>query len=213
MKTEIKMKILAIVGSRRKNGNTAALVQKALEPFVIEGSDIEIIYPGELDFEGCSGCEGCSKTGRCVVNDDMQPIYKKILEADAIIAGSPTYFYNMTSDMKKFIDRCYCFFSFDKDDRSVWVSNLSKGNLKFAGLLAICEQNSTEDMGYTSDAMKSAFESLGFRIVFTQKVLHVFKAGDILKNENELGESYKNGVKLLKTLKAMVLRGDLLRSI
>ncbi|MBI9107064.1 MAG: flavodoxin family protein [Spirochaetales bacterium] len=195
------MKILAIVGSRRKNGNTAALVERALEPFREDGSDIEIIYPGELNIEGCSGCEGCSKTGLCVVNDDMQPIYRKILEADAIIAGSPTYFYNMTSDMKKFIDRCYCFFSFDKNDRSVWISRLSKGKLKLAGLFAICEQNSSEDMGYTSDAMKSAFEALGFRIVFTQKVLHVFKAGDILKNENDLRTAFGNGLKLLKTLK------------
>lgn len=195
------MKILAIIGSRRKNGNTAALVQKALEPFANEESDIEIIYLGDLNFEGCTGCEGCSKTGRCVVNDDMQPVYKKILEADAIIAGSPTYFYNMTSDMKKFIDRCYCFCSFDINDRSVWFSRLSKGKLKFAGLFAICEQNSTEDMGYTSDAMKLSFESLGFRIVFAQKVLHVFKAGDIFKNENELSKAFNNGVKLLKTLK------------
>lgn len=195
------MKILAISGSRRKNGNTAALIKKALEPFTEDGADTEIIYPGDLDFAGCSGCEGCAKTGRCVVKDDMQQIYRKIEEADAIIAGSPTYFYNMTSDMKKFIDRCYCFFSFDEDDRSVWISRLSKDKQKFAGIIAVCEQNSTEDMGYTADAMRSAFESLGYRTVFTQKVLHVFKAGEILKTEAQLETAFNNGLKLLGTLK------------
>ena len=195
------MKIIAIVGSRRKNGNTAALVDKVLEPFIKEGAEIEIIYPGELNFSGCSGCEGCSKTGLCVVKDDMQPLYKKIEEADAIIAGSPTYFYNMTSDLKKFIDRCYCFFSFDKNDRSVWVSRLSKNKPKYAGLVAVCEQNSTDDMGYTADAMSAAFGSLGYRIVFTQKVLHVFKAGEILESDEELETAFDNGVKLLKTMK------------
>lgn len=200
------MKVLAVAGSRRKNGNTAELIKRSLEPFINEGFETEIIFPGELNFEGCRGCEGCAKTGRCVIEDDMQAVYRKIKEADIFIAGSPTYFYNVTSDMKKFIDRCYCLFSFNSDDRSVWISRLSKlrpGQIapRLAGLFSICEQNSTEDMGYTPQAMKSAFESLGYRIVFNQKVLHVFKAGEILECSDQLEEAFRNGVKLLKTFK------------
>jgi multimeric flavodoxin WrbA len=195
------MKIIAISGSRRKQGNTASIINKILEPFIEDGHDTEIIYPGELNIAGCSGCEGCSKTGKCIVKDDMQALYPKILEADAIIAGSPTYFYNMTSDMKKFIDRCYCFFSFDKTDRSVWVSRLSKNKTRFAGIVSICEQDSSEDMGFTPAALNAAFSSLGYRIVFNQKVLHVFKAGKILEDKNQLETAYNNGQKLLKTLK------------
>ncbi len=195
------MKVLAVCGSKRKNGNTASLLNKTLEPFKSADIETEIIFPGDLQFSGCSGCEGCSSGRLCIVKDDMQKIYPKIIEADALIAGSPTYFFNMTSDMKKFIDRCYCFFSFDKTDRSVWISRLNQPACKFLGLISVCEQNNIADMGVTPSAMQSAFESLGYRTVFSQKVLFSFKAGEVLKHEDQLQAAYDNGVRLLKTLK------------
>ena len=194
------MKILAVCGSRRKNGNTSAVLRKTLEPFARRGAEVELIFPGDLNIEGCRGCEGCCATGHCVIDDDMSDIYPKITSADAIIAGSPTYFGNMSSDMKRFIDRCYCFFSFDRSDRSVWTSRLAMDKPRLAGLVSICEQNNDEDMGFTPAAMRSAFESLGFRTVFSQKIMHVFKAGEIGNDKSQLDQAYENGVRLLKTI-------------
>ncbi|MDC7226944.1 MAG: flavodoxin family protein [Spirochaetales bacterium] len=194
------MKIIAVCGSRREKGNTATIINKTLEPFIEDGHETEIIYPGKMNISGCNGCEGCAKTGRCVVKDDMQEIYPKILEADAFIAGSPTYFYNMSSDMKKFIDRCYCLCSFDKENRAVWISRLPQTGPRFAGLISICEQNSADDMGFTPAAMQAAYESLGYRIVFNQKVLHAFEAGKVLQFKDQMDAAYSNGKKLLKTL-------------
>src|SRR6056297_862715 len=115
------MKVIGIVGSRRKNGNTAHLMQEALKPFSMKNIETNIFFLEDYAIEDYNGCEGCQNTYQCVINDDMQKIYPHILEADAMILGSPTYFYNITAKMKAFIDRCYCFEIFDKKDRSVWM--------------------------------------------------------------------------------------------
>ena len=195
------MKVIGIVGSKRKNGNTAALIKQTMIPFEkSEDFETEIIYLGDLNIEGCSGCESCAKTNRCVIKDDMQEVYKKLRMADSIIAGSPTYFYNMTSDMKKFIDRCYCFFTFDKEDRSVWISEFEQGPQKYAGIVAVSEQENIEDMGFTPEAMRLSFQSLGYRIISKQKALHAFKAGEIITFEETMKLAISNGEKLLKTI-------------
>ncbi|MBC8553734.1 MAG: flavodoxin family protein [Candidatus Brocadiales bacterium] len=199
------MHIIGIVGSKRKKGNTATLVQKTLEPFLEPFRDrpdfsVETIYLGDLKIEGCRGCEGCAKTNQCIIDDDMQGLYAELRKADALIVGSPTYFYNITSDMKKFIDRCYCFCSFDKADRSAWLSEFEYGRPKYASLIAICEQNNFEDMGFTADALKLSFQSLGFRITGIQKVLHAFKAGEVLSQDPTLEEANRMGLRLMKTL-------------
>ncbi len=194
------MKVLAVCGSKRMKGNTATLLKKALKPFREAGMETEMLFLGEMDLEGCRGCEGCARTNRCVIDDDMQKAYQLMREADVLLAGSPTYFYNMSSEMKRFIDRCYCFTSYDKSDRSAWVSELEEGPARFAGLISICEQTSVEDLGLTADAMHSAFSSLGYRIVFSQKVLHAFRPGEVTEKEEILKETRQLSSRLLKTL-------------
>ncbi|NLB20771.1 MAG: flavodoxin family protein [Clostridium sp.] len=194
------MKVLGIVGSKRKNGNTAHLVNKAMESVVGKEITTETIYLGDYDIKGCTGCEGCKKTYTCVIKDDMMNLYPKILEADAVIIGSPTYFYNISSDMKSFIDRLYAHQIFDDNDRSVWTSINEVLGGKYAVVIAICEQNNSKDMGFTAEAMSMPLEALGYRVVETVKVLHAFKKDDTKNNERIEDDAIKAGIKLKKTL-------------
>ncbi len=194
------MKILGVVGSRRKNGNTVALVQEVLKPFKKKGFDTKLIFLGDYDIKGCNGCEGCKDTYACVINDGMQKIYPEILEADAIILGSPAYFYNVSADMKTFIDRCYCFEAFDEADRSVWMGVNEALGGKYASVVAVCEQQKEADMGYTSELMEKPLEALGYRVVSTVKALNLFAAGEASKCEKVMKEASQAGEKLLKTL-------------
>ena len=116
------MKVIGVSGSPRKNGNTAYLVRAALTE--MEKYDVEavLIHLCEYAIGDCRGCEGCRESYRCVVRDDMQKLYPLLDEADALILGSPTYFYDVTALMKAFLDRLYCYEVFDEDDRSVWMS-------------------------------------------------------------------------------------------
>ncbi len=197
------MKILGIVGSQRKKGNTSALVQEALKPFKDKKNpaETELIFLGDYNIKSCTGCEGCKDTLRCVIDDDMQKIYPLITEADALILGSPTYFYNVSADIKAFIDRCYCFVVFHENDRSVWLSVNEALGGKYAAVIAVCEQHQEEDMGYTAVAMEKSLESLGYRVVSTVKTMGAFAAGDVLKNEGAMQEARLAGEKLQKTLK------------
>lgn len=195
------MKILGIVGSKRKKGNTSALVQEAIRAAQKEGAETKLIFLSDYSIKDCMGCEGCKDTYKCVINDDMQKIYPLLLEADGIILGSPTYFYNISGDMKTFIDRCYCFEIFAEDDRSCWLSINEVLGGKYAAIIAVCEQHNEEDMGVTPEAMSKPLEALGYRIVDTVKVLGLFKAGEALKDDQALEQAGKAGEKLVKTIK------------
>lgn len=194
------MKVLGVVGSRRRNGNTAYLVKEAL--YAIESDEVQtdLIFLGDYNIRGCTGCEGCKDTYKCVIMDDMQKIYPLILNSDAIILGSPTYFYNITSEMKAFIERLYCFQVFAEDDRSVWSSINEALGGKYAAVISICEQNDEKDMGFTAEAMSKPLEGLGYRVVETVKVLKLFKKGDVLQNQAALEQVQIAGKKLEKTV-------------
>lgn len=194
------MKIMGVVGSHRKKGNTSILMQEVLRPFEAQGVETELIFLGDYNITGCRGCEGCRESFKCVINDDMQKLYPALIKSDALILGSPTYFYNISADMKAFIDRCYCFEIFDENDRSVWMGTNEALGGKYAVVIAVCEQGNEEDMGFTVDAMVKPLKALGYRITSIVKALHVFAEGDVFKNEKAMKEAKQAGEKLFKTL-------------
>ena len=102
------MKAIAINGSPRKGGNTEFLLKKALEPIRAAGIKTELIQVGGKQVRGCLACYKCwkNKDSRCANKKDIINLYiEKMIGADAIILGSPTYFADMTSEMKALIDR------------------------------------------------------------------------------------------------------------
>ncbi|SES97597.1 Multimeric flavodoxin WrbA [Methanococcoides vulcani] len=101
------MKVLGIVGSPRKNGNTDVVVQKVLEGVAESGAETETIYINDLNFKGCQGCGFCNVMPECKIKDDMTEVYKKIEEADGFVFGSSIYFFQFTGQMRLFLDRCY----------------------------------------------------------------------------------------------------------
>lgn len=103
------MKIIAINGSPRRNGNTAALLHKALEGAAAAGADTEYVDLYKLNYKGCLSCFYCKRKdkehGTCIVKDDLAPILEQVKQADAVIFGSPIYFMNLTSGMQAFLER------------------------------------------------------------------------------------------------------------
>lgn len=105
------MRIVAVLGSPRKNGNTEILVKNLLDGAVSAGADVELIRLADYRIQPCVACGGCEKTGRCVLEDDMQALYEKIDGADRLVIASPIYFYSVTAQTKAFIDRCQAMWS------------------------------------------------------------------------------------------------------
>ncbi|MGE5342840.1 MAG: flavodoxin family protein [Candidatus Omnitrophota bacterium] len=102
------MKVIAINASSRKDGNTALLINRVLKELENEGIQTEMIQLGGHALRGCMACRKCfeNKNKRCVIDTDIvNECIAKMSEADGILLGSPTYFSNVTSEMKALIDR------------------------------------------------------------------------------------------------------------
>jgi multimeric flavodoxin WrbA len=101
------MKVLGINGSARLNGNTAIMLTTALEALAVEGIETELVQLGPKCLPGCIACYKCfeNKDQRCAVDDAMNGYIEKMIEADGILLGSPTYFADVTSNMKALMDR------------------------------------------------------------------------------------------------------------
>lgn len=102
------MNVTAFCGSARKNGNTKLLLETVLEPLKEAGAETELVELSGSNLKGCKACFVCikKKDGSCVVKDDMlNECVEKMARADAIILGSPTYFADVSTEMKALIDR------------------------------------------------------------------------------------------------------------
>jgi len=104
-------KCLGIGCSPRKNGNTDILLQHTIKGAEEAGGDCELIYLRDYNFRPCIGCNSCAKTGECVIKDDMQLIYPKLLETDRIILAAPIFSMGINALAKGFIDRFQRFWS------------------------------------------------------------------------------------------------------
>ncbi len=99
------MKVIGIVGSPRKGGNTELLTAQALTAIAMEGLDTELISMAGLDIRGCTACMACDTEECCAIEDDLFPLYLKMKEADGIILASPVYFGSATGIMKSLMER------------------------------------------------------------------------------------------------------------
>ncbi|MCP5119364.1 MAG: flavodoxin family protein [bacterium] len=102
------MKVVAFNGSPREDGNTGILINYVLREIEQEGIETELVQLGGLRIAGCTACEECkrNKDGRCSVTDDpLNEFLAKMVAADGIILGSPTYFTDVTAETKALIDR------------------------------------------------------------------------------------------------------------
>lgn len=192
------MKVIAFNGSPRKDGNTAQSIQIVFEELNRAGIETELIQLGGKKVYGCLACGKCWETqdNRCIRQDDEINAYiAKMQEADGIIIGSPTYFSNVSTEVKALIDRCG------------FVSKANGGNLLRgkvgAAVVSVRRAGST----FTYSAINFFF-GIAEMIIPSSSYWNMTLAlepGDVQKDE-EGKETFrtlgKNMAKLLKQIKA-----------
>ena len=104
-------KVLAIMGSPRKNMNTDKLLDAFLEKFQEDEYIINKVYLRNLDIKHCTGCEYCNRTGDCATRDDMSDLYDTIDDSQVIIVAAPVYFNSVNGLTKNMIDRSQRYWS------------------------------------------------------------------------------------------------------
>lgn len=122
-------KILVLLGSPRKKGNSTTLARQIIKGAESAGAEVEAVYLNGLNIRPCQGCYACKKKDSkgCVVDDDMQSLYPKIVASDALVIATPVYWFNMTAQTKIFMDRCFGLF-----DASFTVNPLYKKQIAIA---------------------------------------------------------------------------------
>ncbi len=134
------MKIIAINGSPRKNGNTGILLNKALEGAASNGAETEMLHLYDFNYKGCKSCFACklingNSYGHCSINDEISPILKKINNSDAIILGSPIYLGSITGEMKSFMERLiFPYLVYDENYSSLFPKKISVGLIYTLGV-------------------------------------------------------------------------------
>ena len=192
--------ILGIGGSPRKNGNSDVLLKHILTGVSKDNIECGLIQLRDIQFQGCVGCEKCRKDKICTgLNDGMSLIYDKIISSRGLILISPTHNYNITSWMKAFIDRLYCFYNFQDTHPRAWSSQLANQDRK-AVIVAICEQEDKKNMGFTLEAMRTPIEALGYQVVGEQAVFKIFEKGKVKEDSEALDKAFKLGRKLSKAV-------------
>lgn len=134
------MKIMAFNGSPRKEWNTATLLKKALEGAASQGAKTELIHLYDLNYKGCISCFACKEKGgksygRCVVRDDLEPIFKKIESSDVLIFGSPIYLGNITGQIQSFLERLvFPYLTYADPPDSLFPKKITAGFIYTMGL-------------------------------------------------------------------------------
>ena len=192
-------KVLGIGGSPRKGGNSDILLKHILTGAKNAGAITEEIRLRDYQFQPCIGCEKCHEAKQCIgLQDGMQLIYPKIIEAKGLVLISPTHNYNVTAWMKAFIDRLYCYYNFSDDRPGSWSSRLAGQNRK-AIIASIGEQKNREDgVGFTLKAMRLPIEALGYEVIGELPVLGVFDKRGINKQQHLLEKAEHLGSQLAK---------------
>ena len=159
------MKVLALIGSPRRRGNTDLLVEAAMGEAAKRGREGEKLYLYDYEIKPCVDCRACKQGEKvCVLTGGMRDIYQKIDAADAIILGTPIYWYGPTAKMKLLIDRL----------RPYVANRRLEGKKTY--LIAPSEEGPSA-CGPLVDSLKMSFKYLG--LVY---------AGEALITANEKGE-------------------------
>jgi len=190
-----EMKVLGIYGSPRKGGNTELLLEEVLKGAETEGAEVDRLRLADLHITPCTECLACYKKGECVVKDDMQKVYPRLLEADIIILASPIFFYGVTGWAKALIDRCQAFWAkkyelkdpdFGREGRrrkGFFVSiGGTKGPKMFDGAVL---------------TVKYFFDVLNAEYAGELLVRQVDAKGDILKHPESLRQAFEAGRRLV----------------
>jgi len=164
------------------------------------GGEASAVSLSEYVIAGCVGCERCRRDLTCTrFNDGMTLLYPRIVEADALVLGSPVYHYNVTSQMKAFIDRLYCFYDFEYPRPGPWRSRLS-GQGRAALVVAVAEQRDLSDAGFTLEAMRRPLEALGYKVMDDLLVPGVFDKGAVSRLDAVLSAAEEAGKALAEAI-------------
>ena len=181
--------VMVVIGSPRRNGNSASLAKQVAAGAKNAGAKVETIFLQGLNIQPCTACDACRKKLKkeCIINDDMKALYAKLKAADGIVIASPIYWFTVSAQTKLFMDRWY---ALGGDD------GYALAGKKFAVVLAYADADPFSSGAVNAlRTFQDAFNFLGAEVVGTVYG-SAWKAGEIKKNKALMDSAYELGRKL-----------------
>jgi multimeric flavodoxin WrbA len=177
------MKILALIGSPRKKGNTDLLVDRLIEGARGAGHSAQKLFLYDYKIKPCTDCRKCKRDDfRCTRKDDMRDLYPLLRDADLVVFGTPIYWYGPTAKMKLLIDRLRPF--------------IADGGMKGKrGLIVVPSEEGEGCCGPLVEMFKMSFGYLGME--WAGEILaQAYEKGEIREKPDELRRAYELGASL-----------------
>ena len=191
------MKVLGIMGSPRIKGNTDLLLEEALKGAKSQGAEVEKIVVDKLKISPCKEYLGCFKDGNCVIRDDMDDIYPKLLSADVVIIASPMFFYGVSSQAKALIDRCQALWA----RKHILKQSLPNGGRKGA-FIAVGATKGKRLFEGAILTVKYFFEAIGVEYADELLIRGVDARGEIKEHPIALSDAFELGKRVVQAKKA-----------
>lgn len=192
--------ILAIYGSPRRKGNTARLLDRAVEGALDAGAQVEKVVLRDLKMSPCLEIYGCKKTGRCVIKDDFEKIYDQLMACSGLMLASPIFFYSVSATTKILMDRCQSLWV-----KKYWIDKVPYGEWtpKRKGLfISVGATKGKRLFEGTLLTVKYFFDVLDAELWKTLLYRGLDFEGDVLKHPEYLQEAHEAGKALAQALKA-----------
>jgi multimeric flavodoxin WrbA len=182
------------MGSPRIKSNTDLLLDEALRGAKSRGADVEKVVVDKLKIGPCKEYLGCFRDGNCVIRDDMDAIYPKLLEADVVIIASPVFFYGVTSQAKALIDRCQALWA----RKHILKQSLPNGGRKGA-LIAVGATQGKRLFEGVVLTVKYFFEAIGVEYADELLVRGIDARGEIKQHPTAMADAFELGQRLVRT--------------
>lgn len=175
------MKIVCLLGSPREKGNSATIANHLCAGAEKLGGEVRTFSLNKMNYKGCQGCMSCkTRLDRCAVQDDLTAVLDAVRESDALVLASPVYFWDVSSQVKAFLDRTFSFLVPDFATNPV-KSRLAPGK-KFVLILT---QNNPDpkSFGDIFPTYEHFFKAYGFDETHLIRAFGVAKPGEVASRE------------------------------
>ena len=199
-------KIIAIYGSPRRKGNTAALLKKAIEGARDGGADVEEIVLRDLKLSPCLEIYGCLQAGECAIKDDFQDLRDKILNAQGLMLASPVFFYTVSAHAKILMDRFQSLWV-----KKYWVDKTSpdqQANTRKGLFISVGATKGKKLFDGMLLTIRYFFDVLDMELWKTLLYRQLDFQDDVLKHPEYLEEAYSAGKQFARVITGKSFRGQ-----
>jgi len=185
------MKAICIIGSPRSSGSSAFIIDKIIEGMKKNNIETSRYCLGDMKINFCLGCKKCYEDGRCIQDDDMNIIMNDLFKADIVIIASPSYWGDVTGQLKVFFDRSTPFG--DTNEKRISIPKGKKGIS-----IAIRAGQSDRENRHIIESIEHYFGHLGIQPFGSLSIKGVDTINDLMVKEDDINAAYEMGKSIKK---------------